>query len=663
MAALKKTILRSPLLRVMVRASALALLLIGPAAEAASAPLSPQQNALLLNAATAFAQGDYQPAAEAFPQLQSTYMGSWVGYWALQPRLKTLSQAQYQQYSGQFPEGVAHHLLRRQWLLELARRQDWTDFTTVYQSGPVPDLITLRCDAARDPALRGSSVVQPYFLWSAAPANNHACNAMAQTALAHGQIASTQLWQRLRQMFEASAFQSALHFASYLEPSAALQLDRIVRQPAVWLSQQTSSYGNAPWPQSAQNLRVLALLRLAAAHPSAAVQMVQGSSTLSAADQALVLYNAAYQGTLKLRPEAGPWYALAYRADPQFSPRPQILAWMVRTALRNSQWNMVVEATALMDAAQRQQKQWQFWNTVARLELGHTASARAQFKALASPWSYTGQLAMAALGQPLTLDASATHLEDVVATSTISETTSERAALKLYQLGLYYDALSEWDHDLHQLSDPAQIKAVARLAFQQQAWLLGIHASSLVQDNGDWQQGYILPYAQEIAQAAAATGLHRAFLAGLIRQESGFAFGIRSDVGAQGLMQVMPTTAQWLQNHIPAAANADLHSVRGNLVLGSNYLSLQQQNFGGSELLAAAAYNAGPGAPKHWLARWNGPTEGPWAGPIFTANIPYQQTRRYVESVLTNTVVYAALLDRQPQNIWPHWQLGSSQQP
>jgi soluble lytic murein transglycosylase len=169
----------------------------------------------------------------------------------------------------------------------------------------------------------------------------------------------------------------------------------------------------------------------------------------------------------------------------------------------------------------------------------------------------------------------------------------------------------------------------------------------------------VLPYAQEISAAAAQTGLRRAFLAGLIRQESGFAFGIQSDVGAQGLMQVMPATARWLQTHVAGAATADLHSIDGNLTLGSHYLSLQQQHFGGSELLAAAAYNAGPGAPQRWLGRWT-PPPGPWAGPIFTANIPFRQTRHYVQSVLTNTVVYAAILDRKPQTIWPEWRLGTN---
>ncbi|WP_414039579.1 transglycosylase SLT domain-containing protein [Acidithiobacillus sp. M4-SHS-6] len=629
-------------------------------AAADNTPLSASQESLLKKAAQAFAQGHYLPAAAAFPALENTYMGAWVGYWSLQPRLNTLTQKQYLQYSARFPDGVAHHLLRRQWLIQLAHRQDWNAFTTVYQSGTKPDLIQLRCDAFRDPALHNEAVVSPYFLWSSAPANDHSCNAMARDSLQQGLISQKQLWQHLQQMFAASAFTAARQFAPYLNGSAGAQLASIIDHPDHWIQAQIQHYGSGSWPVTPTRLLELALLRLAASQPDQAVAYVAQLQTLNAAQKARVLYQAAFQSTQSFRPESGQWYQLAYATDPQFHPRPEVLAWMIRTAIRDGRWAMVSSALSLMDAAQRHERQWQFWNAVAHLKLGQPSLAKGEFATLASPWTYYGQLAMAALGQSLSLHPPSPGLESV-ALPDLQENDSERAAITLYRLGLYYDALREWDHDLKTLSDPAQIKAAARMAFQQQAWLLGIHASSLIPDGGDWRQGYILPYAEDISAAAMRTGLRRAFLAGLIRQESGFAFGIRSDVGAQGLMQVMPSTAAWLQSHIPAAANADLHSIWGNLVLGSNYLSLQQQRFDGSELLAAAAYNAGPGAPKRWLGRWTGPTQGPWAGPIFTANIPYQQTRNYVQNVLTNTVIYAAVLDHHAQDIWPHWQLEPAQ--
>jgi|UPI0004BB292E soluble lytic murein transglycosylase len=652
MASPQKTIVKKKLLL-----WAACIFAVAGSAYADNIPLSSAQESLLQTAATAFSQGNYRPAAEALPALENTYMGSWVGYWSLQPRLKTLTQEQYLQYSARFPDGVAHHLLRRQWLIQLAHRQDWNNFTRVYQSGQKPDLIQLRCDALRDPALQNENVVSPFFLWSSAPASNHSCNAMARDGLQQGLITQDQLWQRLQQMFEASAFSEARHFAPYLNGQAGTELTATIDHPDIWIQTHIQQNGTGSWSGTQTRLLELALLRLATIHPLQTVKFVQQIHTLNAAQKARVLYNCAFQATQTFRPESGSWYQLAYNTDPQFHPQPEMLAWMVRTAIRVGRWTMVNDAVTLMDPPQSQQRQWQFWKAVAMLQLGHTVQAKAELGTLASPWTYYGQLAMAALGQSLDLNTNTAAEPEDIALPVLQETASERAAIKLYQLGLYYDALSEWDHDLSTLSTPGQIKATARMAFQQQAWLLGIHASSLIPHGGDWRQGYVLPYADEISGAANQTGLRRAFLAGLIRQESGFAFGIRSDVGAQGLMQVMPATAEWLQSHIPAAADADLHSIRGNLVLGSNYLSLQQQSFGGSELLAAAAYNAGPGAPKRWLGRWDGPTQGPWAGPIFTANIPYRQTRHYVQSVLTNTIIYAAILDRQAQTIWPQWQL------
>ncbi len=653
-----EAVLKMRLLRPAVVLIPLILLVSYGMAVATADTLDTVQEQLLNSAATAFAQGNYRPAANALPELENTYMGPWVGYWSLQPRLKTMTQGQYQRYAERYPSGVAHHLLRHQWLSELAQRKDWSDFTQVYQAGSVPDSIGLRCDAARDPLLSTSTVIAPFFLWRSAAANDHACNTMARAYLKQGQITPPELWQRLQQMYEASAFNAALRFAPFLPAPQSGQLAQTVTAPAAWISQQIQQYGRNNWPTGQTHLLALALLRLAATHPAQAAQFVRTLGVLPAAAKSLVLYNTAYHATLSFRSESGHWYAQAYAADPQFRPRPQLLAWMVRTALRDGDWSMVEQATQQMDAAQRRQRQWQFWFAVALLQLGHTQAAHVLLAALESPWTYYGQLAMATLNRPLVLkpgDPSAL----TGAGAALDEEVPERTAITLYQLGLYYDALAEWDHFLKGLDGAPEIKAAAQVAFHHAAWLLGIHASSLIRGGKDWQQGYVLPYAQEISAAAAQTGLRRAFLAGLIRQESGFAFGIQSDVGAQGLMQVMPATAQWLQTHIPAADNADLHSVRGNLILGSHYLSLQRQHFGGSELLAAAAYNAGPSAPQRWLSRWT-PPAGPWAGPIFTANIPFQQTRHYVQSVLTNTAVYAAILDQKPQAIWPQWRLGTS---
>ena len=75
-----------------------------------------------------------------------------------------------------------------------------------------------------------------------------------------------------------------------------------------------------------------------------------------------------------------------------------------------------------------------------------------------------------------------------------------------------------------------------------------------------------------------------------------------------------------------------------NLRLGTTYLKLVLDDFGGSQALAAAAYNAGPGRPRRWR-------EGPPIEPAAWAeSIPFNETRDYVKKVLSNATLYAALL-------------------
>jgi soluble lytic murein transglycosylase len=90
-----------------------------------------------------------------------------------------------------------------------------------------------------------------------------------------------------------------------------------------------------------------------------------------------------------------------------------------------------------------------------------------------------------------------------------------------------------------------------------------------------------------------------------MRQESRFVINANSNVGAQGLMQLMPATARWVAKKIRLA---DYHPGRigeleTNVQLGANYLKLVLDSLGDQPVLASAAYNAGPGRARRWRAR------------------------------------------------------------
>ncbi len=149
--------------------------------------------------------------------------------------------------------------------------------------------------------------------------------------------------------------------------------------------------------------------------------------------------------------------------------------------------------------------------------------------------------------------------------------------------------------------------------------------------------------------AAGGLGLDKAWVYGLIRQESRFIINAHSYVGAQGLMQIMPNTAKYVAHKIgiEGFTPGQAGEIGTNITLGTNYLNLVLNDLDGSQVLATAAYNAGPGRPRTWRANLSGPVEGA----IFAETIPFNETRDYVRNVLANATCYAAMFENKPQSL------------
>jgi soluble lytic murein transglycosylase len=141
--------------------------------------------------------------------------------------------------------------------------------------------------------------------------------------------------------------------------------------------------------------------------------------------------------------------------------------------------------------------------------------------------------------------------------------------------------------------------------------------------------------------------LELAWVYGLIRQESRFIKNARSHVGASGLMQIMPATAKYVANKIGLTGftQSQINNIETNLLLGTRYLNMVLSDLDGSQVLATAAYNAGPSRARTWRSSLSSPMEGA----IFAETIPFTETRGYVKNVLSNATFYAALFENKPQ--------------
>jgi len=133
-----------------------------------------------------------------------------------------------------------------------------------------------------------------------------------------------------------------------------------------------------------------------------------------------------------------------------------------------------------------------------------------------------------------------------------------------------------------------------------------------------------------------------AFAHGIMRQESSFDRSAVSNAGARGMMQLMPGTARQSAGRvgIPYDLGRLTEDPQYNILLGSHFLSELMDEWGGNAVLVAAAYNAGSGNVRRWIAS-NGDPRMPGADVVrWIEEIPFSETRNYVQRVLENAVVY-----------------------
>ncbi len=143
---------------------------------------------------------------------------------------------------------------------------------------------------------------------------------------------------------------------------------------------------------------------------------------------------------------------------------------------------------------------------------------------------------------------------------------------------------------------------------------------------------YPISYKEEIRKQSESYGIDPFLVTSIIRVETNFRPSKESRVGALGIMQLMPDTADWAieQGKLPRATPDRIkHEPETNIRIGTWYLRNLSDQFGDNSLAAVAAYNAGPGNVKKWLE------SGLWDGTLENVrNIPIGETRHYVQRVV-----------------------------
>jgi soluble lytic murein transglycosylase len=304
-----------------------------------------------------------------------------------------------------------------------------------------------------------------------------------------------------------------------------------------------------------------------------------------------------------------------------------------------------------------------YWAGRAAEAAGNSAAAQGYYERAAGfPDLYYGQLAVERLGRPLkgppSFNAAAVDpatrtaffARETVRAAQLLGTMGDRPSQNLFVRQIAQDATTDTDHIL-----------AAELSRTLGRPDLGVMVGRSALQNGlsDYTAaGYPSVRVPE-AQRDYWTMIHA-----IARQESQFDRAAVSHVGARGLMQLMPGTARETATKLGMSYNPDSLTVDTdyNIQLGSTYF---QRMFGlyGSYPLAIAAYNAGAGNVNKWIRAYGDPRLPGGDMVKWVEQIPYFETKNYVQRVLENAVVYDLLnpehaRSRGPANL--SWYLGKN---
>ena len=296
----------------------------------------------------------------------------------------------------------------------------------------------------------------------------------------------------------------------------------------------------------------------------------------------------------------------------------------------------------------------EYWSGRAASAGGKKEAASRYYKAAAAyPTTFYGQLAIAARaggGSSRSGDGKLRLPGEPPRTADASARLSKRelvhAARILKDLGRDRQRWMVMLHLADILDDPADFAALSELALKFDDRKLSLRVAKSAALRNIVLADYAYPVAAMPKWTQKGPPVEMALVYGLSRQESEFDPDALSPAGARGLMQLMPRTARMVAKQIGVPyAPGRLSDPVYNATLGAAHLGdLVQNEFSGSYIMSIAAYNAGASRVREWVATQIDPID-------WIENIPFSETRNYVQRVMENTEVYRSRLSGKPETI------------
>jgi soluble lytic murein transglycosylase len=539
-------------------------------------------------------------------------------------------------------------LLRRSWVWHLAAAQKWRLFLDYI--GPTENL-GLRCHrvtALASTNRQFDSLVEGQALWLMGVSLPKACDKVFANWTRHGFLNEDLIWQRLLIAQDKRQYKLVRFLQKKLSTPLKKQA-KIVR--SLW-RRPTNILTDSRLVTLAPKARTLLIRKALKYQPNqyynlANKNVLRGlnQEQLQSIEQVAFNYAAKHSG-----PETYVWYQQAQ--EKQLLDK-HLEEEFLSGAVQNEDWPLYAHLYKMSKAHTKNTARWQYWQARALESLGSTTSKSQHFYQEASlERNFYGFLASQKLGVSASMNHDPTHVSATILQQIRMQAPVKRA-MAFLDMGRISDARREWQYAFNKLDTDGR-EALAVIAGRLEWADRPIHTLAKQKSWHDLQLRFPLAHENLFDQAARNTRLSKNWIYGIARQESAFMYDAKSPVGATGLMQLMPSTAKSVSRKQRIKySKRRLIDPEYNIKLGSLYLKQLLRRYKGNRVLATAAYNAGPGSVNRWLKQYSGDLD------VWIERIPYDETREYVQRVLTYSTIYSyrlgqlqPMFDRNTLTAW-----------
>ena len=544
-------------------------------------------------------------------------------------------EAFLQEHAGQ----PVSHALRNEWLANLATRQRWDLFlphaVDVSSATLICDRLAARLATNDTAGLANEALAR----WGLPQRQPEECDPVFAWLRSQGFLTPALAENRTRAALAADNPRLAREFADDVPASRVgplLQWARLLEAPKSALTALADD-GAKPVEPAALEAGFTRLSRLSSEDALDLLPALLKRPDMTPVLRASLQRTAALGAAFDRNPAA----LAAFSRLPEEAIDSDVEEWRVRAALWAGDYEKALTWIDEMSPGLATQPRWRYWRARAVEATSNSEAAAPLFSEIAGMRDFYGYLAADRLHKDYTLNARASRDVESEQNALAAKPGLMRAHA-LFDCGMTDEARAEWTAAVGNAETAVKVQA-AHLAARWGWYTVSIETLAQVGELDDVRLRYPRPYSTAVTEATKLTQLPADWILAVMRQESLFRGDAVSRAGARGLMQMVPATATAIERrwHLPAPDRTLPFDATADVQLGAAYLRELLDHYGGQLGISLAAYNAGPIPVARWL-----PLK-PMEADVWIENIPYTETRTYVQRVLEHIVAFAWVRDAE----------------